>query len=387
MGQSNMAAGATIGSNHNSRSADGELVAGRGFWPGLCVSLKHNSKFASFTLLSKGDFPAELNIPIPFSLIINEVRKDQLTVMPGYWLMYNMYALARNAWKYVDRDHRIEKIQEIEYDFLAPDSINEILHSLKLFKRFTGIAWFKKFQPETIPAETEALKKGEALLETKDPQLAELEIVASGFENTSRKVQLVKVPECYELFKRLVFYHAGNQLSSFVKAKKIKSLEEFLEILPARLVATEWTNLGGQMMPAAELNNLVKQIRTGKIKTWPEVHGFYKMQSTAYPLQKLVHALAAVQQLHAYNWKKQGSMAFKEILLCSLSMKEWMTERIFKSREKDYKNPFRQMVYESPEEMNKVTGALEDNNFINQEKLNLETYRKTVKSLIRQFGL
>ena len=49
MGQSNMAAGATIGSNHNSRGADGEIVAGRGFWPGLCVSLKHNSKFASFT--------------------------------------------------------------------------------------------------------------------------------------------------------------------------------------------------------------------------------------------------------------------------------------------------------------------------------------------------
>src|SRR5580704_4142385 len=35
MGQSNMAAGATIGSNHNSRSADGEIIAGRGFWPGL----------------------------------------------------------------------------------------------------------------------------------------------------------------------------------------------------------------------------------------------------------------------------------------------------------------------------------------------------------------
>ena len=43
-GQSNMAAGATIGSNHNSRGADGEIIAGRGFWPGLCVSLKHNSK-------------------------------------------------------------------------------------------------------------------------------------------------------------------------------------------------------------------------------------------------------------------------------------------------------------------------------------------------------
>lgn len=31
MGQSNMAAGATIGSNHNSRAADGEIVASRGF--------------------------------------------------------------------------------------------------------------------------------------------------------------------------------------------------------------------------------------------------------------------------------------------------------------------------------------------------------------------
>ena len=55
LGQSNMAAGATIGSNHNSRSPDGELIAGRGFWPGLCVSLKHNSRFASFNIIAKGD--------------------------------------------------------------------------------------------------------------------------------------------------------------------------------------------------------------------------------------------------------------------------------------------------------------------------------------------
>ena len=33
MGQSNMAAGATIGSNHNSRANDNEIQAGRGFWP------------------------------------------------------------------------------------------------------------------------------------------------------------------------------------------------------------------------------------------------------------------------------------------------------------------------------------------------------------------
>jgi hypothetical protein len=95
MGQSNIAAGATIGSNHNSRAADGEIVAGRGFWPGLCVSLKHNSKFASFTILAKGDYPAELNIPLPFSLVSNDVSKDELVIIPCYWLMYNMYALGK----------------------------------------------------------------------------------------------------------------------------------------------------------------------------------------------------------------------------------------------------------------------------------------------------
>ena len=115
MGQTNMAAGATVGSNHNSRGADGELIAGRGFWPGLCVSIKHNSRFASFIILAKGDYPAELDIPIPFSLVSNDVSNDELVIMPAYWFLHNMYALARNAWKYGDRDKRLEKKQLLEY--------------------------------------------------------------------------------------------------------------------------------------------------------------------------------------------------------------------------------------------------------------------------------
>ncbi|NLE38167.1 MAG: DUF4954 family protein, partial [Pirellulaceae bacterium] len=92
-GQSNLAAGATVGSNHNSRSNDGEIEAGRGFWPGLCTTLKHSSRFASFTLLTKGDYPAELNIPLPFSLLNDDRTNGCLAVMPAYWWMYNMYAL------------------------------------------------------------------------------------------------------------------------------------------------------------------------------------------------------------------------------------------------------------------------------------------------------
>src|SRR5699024_10489696 len=131
---------ATIGSNHNSRSADGEIVAGRGFWPGLCVSLKHNSRFATFSLIAKGDYPYEINLPFPFTLLINDIGKDKLVVMPGYWFLYNMYALARNSWKYPHRDHRTKKIQKIEYEFLAPDSIEEMFSSLRLMELYTGKA-------------------------------------------------------------------------------------------------------------------------------------------------------------------------------------------------------------------------------------------------------
>src|ERR1700722_13542560 len=169
MGQSNMAAGATIGSNHNSRSADGEIIAGRGFWPGLCVSLKHNSKFASFIIVAKSDYPSELNIPVPFSLVSNNVSKDELVVMPAYWFLYNMYALARNSWKYVDRDKRTNKPQLIEYDFLAPDSINEMIDAINLIEKCAG-------------------KK---ILSSKK-NIDELEIPSGVFENSKRKTKLIK---------------------------------------------------------------------------------------------------------------------------------------------------------------------------------------------------
>ena len=112
LGQSNVAAGATIGSNHNSRAADNEVQAGRGFWPGLAASLKHSSRFASFVLITQGSYPAELDVRLPFSLVSNNVAKDRLEIMPAFWWLYNMYALARNSHKFAARDRRRVKAQQ-----------------------------------------------------------------------------------------------------------------------------------------------------------------------------------------------------------------------------------------------------------------------------------
>jgi hypothetical protein len=376
MGQSNMAAGATIGSNHNSRGADGEIIAGRGFWPGLCVSLKHNSKFASFSILAKGDYPAELNIPIPFSLVSNDVAHDRLVIMPGYWFMYNMYALARNAWKYIDRDKRTDKTQLIEYDFLAPDSVHEITEALAIFKMVIGKAWATKFNKK-LSAEAMA-KIGEQLLESSDAALEELAVELDGVENTSRKVVLLKVLPCYHIFKELVAYYAAVQVLAFIDENKIKSLDALTKQLPpaARLLA--WSNIGGQLVPVTALEKFLQQVRTGKVKNWTDVHGFYKSQSEQYAVQKLQHALAALQQVHGIHLKKNKA-ALKPLLQQALATKTWMVKNIYESRAKDYQNEFRKMVYDNKQEMDKVTGKLDDNSFISLQQEALTTFKRNIQ--------
>ena len=385
MGQSNMAAGATIGSNHNSRGADGELIAARGFWPGLCVSLKHNSKFASFTLIAKSDYPFELNIPIPFSLVSNDISTDTLTVMPGYWFMHNMYALARNAVKYVDRDERIEKTQLIEYDYLAPDSVNEIFDALEMMKKFTGASFARKNKKKL--SDKEMYVTGEKLLEEKKSIVDELEIVAEGLENSNRKAKLVKVLPAYGIFKELISYYGVSQLANLAKEKQIASWNDFLKTLPLRAKRGPWLNVGGQLLPKASIDTMVKYLRSGKIKSWDEVHRFYQKNGELYKDQKLQHAFASLLEINKLSPSKFNKRVFRSLLEQAIAVREWMLKAIYDSRAKDYHNEFRRMVYETREQMDKVLGKLDENAFINQQEIEFQEFKSQANTLIKSFKL
>ena len=352
MGQSNIAAGATIGSNHNSRSPDGEIVAGRGFWPGLCVSLKHNSTFASFSILAKGDYPAELNIPVPFSLVSNDVSNDKLVIMPGYWFMYNMYALERNAWKYADRDRRTDKIQLLEYNYLAPDTINELFDSLNILSAL---------QPN---------EEGVA--------------ITTGWENTTREVEVIKVPQSIVLFNELIRYYGTMQLLQHFLNNKFSSFEDFKKTLSAKIQRSQWLNIGGQLIPEAAVASLKRNIKANKIKNWEAVHDFYIVQGEQYNDNKLHHAYTALLEILLITPRQFTADLFSELLQQLVVTRTWMCNGIYESRAKDYTNPFRKMVYESNEEMNIVIGSLEDNSFIQQQTGELETLKKQVKSVTKK---
>ena len=352
MGQSNMAAGATIGSNHNSRSPDGELIAGRGFWPGLCVSLKHNSKFASFCIIAKGDFPSELNIPVPFSLISNDITKDRLVVMPAYWFMYNMYALARNAWKYNDRDRRTEKIQAIEFNFLAPDTINEI---------FTALAILEKLKPAA---------DGSANID--------------GWEHNPRKTVLLKIPRAIIIFKELVRYYGTMELFRHMQKNNFANFDELKKTLSAKVQRSEWLNIGGQLIQKSEVERLKSHIKSGKINNWEELHNFYRNQGLAYEADKLDHAYTSLLEILNITPKQFTPIVIKQLLQQAIDTREWMCKGICDSRAKDYSNAFRKMVYDNNEEMDRVIGKLEHNSFIQEQLGELDQLKKQVKAIARK---
>jgi hypothetical protein len=387
MGQSNIPAGATIGSNHNSRANDGEIIAGRGFWPGLCVSLKHNSKFASFTILAKADYSFELNIPIPFSLVSVDNAKEQLVVMPAYWFMYNMYALARNSWKYQDRDKHIQPIQKMEYDYLAPDTVNEMFEALSLFEYFTGKAFYKKEKPTENISEDLLRKKGRELLQNNDEIVDSLEIEAEGFENSKRKTVIIKAGQAYEIFVRMINYYGINHLMECIEKNKLNSVEEIQNFFSKKITRTEWVNAGGQLIQKNEMDNLRKKIREGKIQSWEHLHKIYEELAENYRQQKIMHAVASLCEIKNLKPRELAKKDLNNLFNYAIETKEWIAEKIYESRAKDYSNPFRKTVYENDMEMDKVLGRLEDNSFIGNQRDELNIFKNKIALLKKKLEL
>ncbi len=376
MGQSNMAAGATVGSNHNSRAADGEIVAGRGFWPGLCVSLKHNSRFASYTLIAKGDFMHELDIRLPFAMVSNDVTNDRLVVLPAYWFLYNMYALMRNNTKFLDRDRRSLKNQYFEYAVLAPDTVNEIFAALREIEIAVGSAFF----PDTPDAD-ECAQRGREILADDDIDLHVKEITLAGVENSKRRVVLIKVREGYQTYRRMITYYGATQLKRYFDTHTFAQFTEEYLAGHSPCQRELFEDVGGQLFRKQDLNALLDDIRDGKLDGWGAVHQRYHQLSTSYPAHKLGHALASLLEISGMQRSELIPAFIQQVINESVLTKQWICQEIYKTRAKDYQNRFRQMVYENEVERDAVVGSLADNAFIHQQHAEYERYVSSIPEI------
>jgi hypothetical protein len=381
MGQSNIAAGATIGSNHNSRANDNEIQAGRGFWPGLCTSLKHSSRFASFVLLSKSDYPAELDVPLPFSLLNNNVSKDQLEIMPAYWWMYNMFALARNSWKFKNRDKRVFKIQHIEFETLAPDTVEEIITSRRLLEIWTAKADLRvkgvRFDKMT---DDELVVEGKKILAGKEESMEKLEVLGESIENSRRKAVILKPWKAYHAYGDMLHYYAVKNLFDFMTANPKAKFSPMCRDLAGER-NTEWVNLGGQIMQNSDLDRLRHDVGTGKLATWQEIHNRYDELWVKYTIDKQKHAFAVLCEIT--GTEKLTNEEWVSAIDKSVSIQNYISDQVFKSRKKDFDNPFRHITFRNRDEMSAAFGSLEENSFIvqvRQEAVEFEKLAEEIKN-------
>ncbi len=377
MGQSNLAAGATIGSNHNSRGADGEIIAGRGFWPGLCVSLKHNSRFACFTLIAKGNYPAEINLRIPFSLLVHEESLNRLRVMPGYWFLYNMYALERNSAKHSDRDLRMDRTQRIEYDYLAPDSVNEMFDALEIMERSVGKAAGAGSADERCRA------LGRKLLEQSPDQVAGMHLVSEGIENSGRPVELLKVHRAYPVFRDLIRWYGTSNLVRWMNQNKEARFGEISSLVaPSR---ESWLNVGGQLMTVGQVEEIREGIASKLIMEWDGLHDCYRQFGEGYPLKKLSHALRCLLELEGMRNGDLTPERLRQFLEQSRETSRWIAAQVEASRQKDYRNPFRKMTYDNEKQMEAVLGKPSANSFLAQSRLKQKAYEEAVEGILKRF--
>ena len=392
MGQSNMAAGATIGSNHNSRTNDGELVAGRGFWPGLCSSVKHSSRFASYTLLAKGDYPAEMNITLPFALVSNNTSADRLEVMPAYWWMYNMYALARNSWKYRTRDKRRTKVQNIEFDTFAPDSMQEVIHARELLELWVGKAYLASPQPSpegegvldiadfvsSPSGGVVGASLGRRLLQGDRKVVDNLIVLGEGMENSRREVRILKAYDAYHAYgDMLIHYAMSNVLDNF--EDRAPQREELNELMHREHTPHAWINLGGQLMKESDLDTLREDICNGVFDTWDDIHHRYDELWRQYTTDKLCPALYALSPVMCTDTMNED--LWLQALALEERVQRRISEQVYLSRKKDHDNPFRTATCRNAEEALAVFGTPEENSFVKQVREEMFANIKRIERL------
>ena len=381
-GQSNIASNATIGSNHNSRSPDGEMFAGRGFWPGLCTDFKFNSKFASFVLVAKGSYQHELNIAYPFALVCSNGDMKPVNIIPAYSFLYNMYSVARNKSKFQKRDKRVVKIQHIETDPLAPDTMQEVEAALRRIIELTRDYLLSEENEKILACKDDK----EALYQTAKDFLHQNPNANFTLKDCSAQKKygavILKHVKAYREYLKIAKYFDLRCLVEYCqkKGKENLSKDDFDEILQIPLY-TKWVNAGGQIIPEKKIRELFGMIKEYSVQTWSEVHKFYDDCENHYEEWRLSYALNLLEKLYSRPVHKFTREIFKDIEDDVSAINNEMYESTLISRMKDFDDDFRMLTFDNSHEMNAVIGSFEDNEFIYEMKPQVESFEKSLHKI------
>jgi hypothetical protein len=304
----------------------------------------------------------------------------RLQLMPGYWFEHNMYALVRNARKYQARDKRVIKEQNVEYDFLAPDSAEEMIRGMEML----GSAIERQIRRPL----------GQEDFDNYDTVDASLDLVMEGMAY-KRQVRILHPLRGYLWYRKMLRFYGARELKSALenvseKREERKSgggkgkgdgiVKEVIRLFskPYR----SWVNIGGQLIPEPELQELLRTVRERRIDSWEELHRRYDEAWTNYPQRKTAHALHCLLYGYELGADQLNADLVGRILRESADLARELLERAYASRRKDYENPFRRTTFRNPEELEAVWGKVEDISFLKSYSREIEAYCRGVEECL-----
>jgi len=142
----------------------------------------------------------------------------------------------------------------------------------------------------------------------------------------------------------------------------------------------EWINLGGQIMQNEDLNILRDDITSGKLASWHEIHKRYDDLWAKYTFDKQKHAYAVLCDLNGSQklTRDEWISAIEKAVI----IQNYISDQVYKSRKKDFDNPFREITFRNKDEMKAALGNLDENSFIvqvRQEAMEFEKLAAEIK--------
>ena len=321
---------------------------------------------------------------LPFCLVNNNTTKNELEVMPAYWWMYNMYAIARNTSKYISRDKRKRKIQNIEFETLAPDTVEEIIEGRKLLEVWVAKAYLRTKGEDPEKYEYYDLREcGKNLLDNEPETVKSLEVFGEHMEKGKRKVRILKPLEAYHAYGDMIIYYAVKTLMHYLENHPDIDMETIVNHMKGKRLR-KWINLGGQTMPVEYADQLRADIREGVLNTWDEIHHRYDELWENYQAEKLHHAYFALMFLYKDETDVLTEEMWHENLDEAIRIQHFICDQVYESRKKDYENEFRNATFRNEDEKLAVVGSIDDVSFVKQIRKETEEfialiqkYRKT----------
>ena len=247
---------------------------------------------------------------------------------------------------------------------------------MTLLERWTGKAHLAAQDTSADPVE--AAEVGRRLLTGPAEAIEGLEVRGENIEHSNRPVVIEKVHRGYQAYRQMLHYYAVRNLLDYAEANAHANLAAVTEALDGPR-QTRWVNLGGQLIPAEDLQQLIADITSGELDSWADIHQRYDRLWAEYPLTKQRHAMAAlcdlldIETLTPERW----AAALDE----AVETQRYVCEQTYLSRKKDYDNPFRQVTFANPAEMEAVMGSPESVSFVKQVRRETDAFTARVAAI------